>query len=305
MEIRHLRAFVAVAEELHFTRAARRLCLAQQALSNQIRQLEAEVGVELLYRTTRHVEVTEAGRTFLGYARQILDCLDEAKAATRNVASKIEGELRIGYTYTLGLEAIPAVVRRVHRLAPQLKLHSVVVLADQAVFGLSHGQFDLAVLRSPQLTDDLSAVTIRHEPLGVILGAAHRCAADEVVAREALAESTLVIWPRWHSPGYTDRVLDAFAGHRNAGRVLVYENFSPSGFLGDPGSRAEIFAGRAFQLAVRAHYDPVPEGFVWRPLRPELAIDVDIVHRTGRLSPAQRRFVQAAQQVSAELGWLG
>ena len=305
MELRHLRSFVAVAQELHFTRAAERLHMAQQALSVQIRQLEAELGVTLLHRTTRTVELTAAGETLMERSVRILDAVDEAASAARRTAAGEEGDLRIAYTYTLGITTLPAIVEHVREIAPQLNLGTVQVLTDQAILGLVHGQFDLAFVRAPQLPEDVKAITVRREPLGVILGEAHTAAAQSVVHPEDLDDSSIVVWPRGYSPGYSDRIMEQFPRHRDRGLVRVYKNFSNDGFIRDPGSRDEIAAGRAFQLAFEGHYDPVPEGFVWRPLQPQITIDVALIYRAGRLTAAQKRVIQLAKEVSVARGWNG
>lgn len=305
MELRHIKAFVAVSEELNFTRAAERLHLAQQALSHQIRQLEDEVGTQLFVRTTRRVELTPAGAAFLERVAPITVILEEAKEVARQVALGAEGHLEVAYTYSLGIESLPLILDRLHEVAPQVTLTAAVTLTDQAVFGLLRGQFDLAIVRNPEPSPNLRSVVIREEAAGVVIGTNHPAAVKDVVDREDLADSTLVLWPRWHSPGYVDKILHAFPAHRDEGRVKVYERFSHEGFLSDKGSHELMAAGTAFQVAFASQFRPAPEGFVWKPMRPELLVTVEILRREGVISPAQRRFLEAAAQVSRQLGWLG
>lgn len=304
MDVRHLKAFVGVAEALNFTRAAERLFLAQQALSTQIRQLEGEVGASLFVRTTRKVELTAAGEAFLPRVTSILAAMDEAKDVARKVGMGEDGELRLGWTHSLGIESLPLIMDSVHQKAPRLRVSSAVTLADQALSGVARGQFDLGIVRSPELLPGLKSVVIRQEPLGVILSVGHSAANKESVCPEDLSASTLVIWPRWHSPGFADRVLATFATHREAGRVLVYETFTQDGFLADKRSLIEMREGRAFQTAFRTQYQPVPEGYVWRPLTPSVPISVELVYRDGVLTEPQQRFIEIARLAAQENGWL-
>ncbi len=304
MEIRHLRAFVALAQDLHFTHAAARLHMTQQALSKQISQLETELGTELLHRTTRNVEITASGQTLFEHAVPILKAIDRAVAATRRAALGDTGFLRVAYTPTLGLDTLPPIVERVHERLPKVKLNTVVSWAEQAILGLTHAHFDFAFLRAPIVPDGIEAVTVRHDRLGVILGEASALADRDVVPADALADHALVTFPREHSPGYFDCVVEAFPLHHESGNVIQFENLSPDGFVEDPATRAEIVAGRAFQLTFEGHYDPPPDGFVWRPVDPPPTIRVDLLMRAGPLSATHRRFVEVAREVSAERDWM-
>src|SRR3954470_16761966 len=118
MELRHLRYFVAVAEELHFSRAARRLHLAQPPLSRQIKQLEDDLGVRLLERTKRRVELTAAGRVFLDDARRLLSQADEAVAAARRVGRGETGRLAVGFIGSATYGVLPEILRVFHRRFP-------------------------------------------------------------------------------------------------------------------------------------------------------------------------------------------
>jgi DNA-binding transcriptional LysR family regulator len=124
IELRHLRAFVAVAEELHFTRAAARLHLAQQALSTQIRQLEDELGTPLFHRTTRRVELTDAGRTLLLHAGPILASVSAAFQQTQRAGSGELGTLSIAYTPTVAEETLPPLIAAVHDRLPDVRVRT-------------------------------------------------------------------------------------------------------------------------------------------------------------------------------------
>jgi DNA-binding transcriptional LysR family regulator len=304
VEIRHLRAYVAVAEELHFTRAAERLHVVQQTLSEQIRQLEAEVGVELVHRTTRKVELTPAGEVFLDHTRNILQSLDNAIVEATRTASGEEAHLRISYTPTLRAETLPLLVEAIHARAPGIRLTTCEAWPHEGVHGVSSGLFDATLARIPELAAGLACHLIRNEPLGVVLGRSHPAAREEMISVDALAEDVIAIWPRQISPGYYQMVEELFAGNFAHGKVYEFENFAREGFLSDTPARLEIAGGRAFQVAFETQYDPMPEAFVWRPISPAPLVGVQLVVREGPLSPALRSMIEIAHEVSAENGWM-
>ncbi|GAA1481358.1 LysR substrate-binding domain-containing protein [Gordonia sinesedis] len=155
MELRHLRYFRAVAEELHFGRAAERLHIAQPPLSQQIRQLEAELGVTLLIRSTRRVELTPAGEAYLARVVEILDAVDAAGSQARRVADGREGSLAIGCVGSATYSLLPRLVRTLRDELPDLEV-SVrgEMLAPDQMTALVAGQIDLALLRPPALATD-------------------------------------------------------------------------------------------------------------------------------------------------------
>jgi DNA-binding transcriptional LysR family regulator len=304
VEIRHLRAYVAVAEELHFTRAAERLHVVQQTLSEQIRQLEAEVGVELIHRTTRKVELTPAGEVFLDHARNILQSLESAIVETTRTASGEDGHLRISYTPTLRAETLPMLVEAIHARAPGIRLTTCEAWPHEGVHGVSSGLFDATLARIPELAAGLDSHLIRNEPLGIVLAGSHPAARESTVSVDALAGDVIAIWPRQISPGYYQMVEELFCDNFAHGRVYEFENFAREGFLSDTLARVEIAAGRAFQVAFKTQYDPMPEAFVWRPISPAPVVGVQLVVREGPLSPALHNLIQIANEVSEENGWM-
>lgn len=148
MDLRHLRYFVAVAEERHFGRAAERLHMAQPPLSQQIRQLETELGVQLLHRTTRRVDLTEAGRAYLERARAILADIDEAGQHARLVAAGSVGHLAIGCVGSATYSVLPALSRRLSEELPGVDFSfRGEMLAPDQVEALRTGAIDVALLR--------------------------------------------------------------------------------------------------------------------------------------------------------------
>jgi DNA-binding transcriptional LysR family regulator len=202
-DFRPLRYFVAVAEELHFTRAAERLYIAQPALSEQIRRLEGELGVELLRRTTRKVELTPAGEQFLRRARRILAEADEARAEAARAARGETGRLRVAAGATAGLPQVPRVLREFRDARPLVDLDLRQSDWEDLSGGLRDGTADAAFVWLPFEHDGLSFAVVHEEPRVVALEAGHPLAAERVLRMEQLADEP---WP-WVN---TDPVALAF-----------------------------------------------------------------------------------------------
>jgi DNA-binding transcriptional LysR family regulator len=264
LELRHLRAFVAVAEELHFTRAAARLHLAQQALSTRIRQLEEELGTPLFTRTTRRVELTDAGRTLLLHAGPILASVSAAFEQTRRTASGELGTLSIAYTPTVAEETLPPLVAAIHERLPDVRVRTCEMWQAEMAEAVDAGRFDIGLARCPVLHADLESAVIRDEPLGITLGERHPLARARVVRIEDLGAEKLLIWPRVLSPGFHDRVVDALRAHGFLGPVQEFENLTRDIVVGDDAARREVGAGRGFSIGFATQAARLPDGIVWR-----------------------------------------
>ncbi|WP_214366857.1 LysR family transcriptional regulator [Pseudonocardia sp. H11422] len=302
VELRHLRAFVAVAEELHFSRAAKRLHMVQQSLSAQIQQLEEELGVRLFVRTTRKVELSDAGRVLLAHAHSILDAVSTACEQTRRASSGEAGQLAISYTPTVAAETLPLLVKELHRRHPAVALQMCEMWQAESVDAVKTGRFDIGLARCPMLDADLEYLSMREEPLGVVLGSRHPLAAQDPVPLAHLAYATLAIWPRALSPGFYDQVLGVFRSHGFAGRIQEFEYLSSGVFHSDPAAREEIARCRAFSVAFATQFDPVPDGFVWRRVDPAPMIPVHMFWRPTA-GPATQNFLAVALDVAEREGW--
>ena len=164
-ELSQLRCFVAVAEELHFSRAAERLNMTQPPLSRQIRLLEHHVGVPLLERNSRSVRLTAAGKAFLPDAARILRIAEEATFAARRAAKGEQGNLAIGFTSASGYSLLPEVVRRLHECAPEVSLTLKELVSTSQVEALNAGELDLGLLRPHPMNGELESRLIAREPL--------------------------------------------------------------------------------------------------------------------------------------------
>ncbi|PRZ43945.1 DNA-binding transcriptional LysR family regulator [Antricoccus suffuscus] len=204
MELRHLRYFLAVAEELHFNRAAQRLQIQQPPLSQQIRQLETELGVDLFVRTTRSVRLTEAGRTFMEHAYEAIEVVERARKAAVMAAQGLTGKLRVGFTGSATYALLPLVAKRFKEAYPNAALEARGELITSAqVAALLSRQLDVAFGRLLAPVPELELRVVRRERLEVALPADHPLTACESVRVADLADQNFVTLPgRWGSTTY-------------------------------------------------------------------------------------------------------
>jgi len=292
-----MRYIVAVAEARSFTRAAARMHIAQQALSQQVRTVEDQIGVELFTRTSRGVATTAPGAVFVQEAKRVLNAADRAVARTLAASRGEAGEVRLVYTLTTVYETFPATVERLAQTCPGLRVQ------DREVFGadveplLLEGGHDLAFCPRTALAAELRRQEVRREPFVAALATGHRLARRDSVAVSDLAGELLEVWPREMAPGFYDAVLGAC---REAGfEPTVDEHASGSTVWGN------IAAGRGVGLVVRSLALQQPRGIVLVPLdEPAPELTIDAVWDAGHEIPAVERVLEAAAEVGAQRGWL-
>jgi DNA-binding transcriptional LysR family regulator len=193
MELRHLRYFVAVAEELHFRRAAERLHIAQPAVSEQVRRLEQELGVRLFDRTPRSVALTEAGTALLEEARRVLRQAEVACQAARGAGSRATMRLRIGYLPDSLPLAVPRALRQLATSAPVLRVDLETGLALRLVDDLRAGRLDAVVTTLPAPTNGLCVTPLGEQRPVIALPAVHPAATAPAIAFERLAPERIVL----------------------------------------------------------------------------------------------------------------
>jgi DNA-binding transcriptional LysR family regulator len=209
MELRHLRYFIAVAEELHFTRAAARLHVAQSAVSEQVRQLEQEMGVRLVNRTKRTVSLTDAGAALLAEARRVLQQVEAARLATQEVRDRVASRLRIGYTPASLPISVPRALQ--HLAASMSGLETVL----EAGFGLEliaavrDERLDAAIVSLPAPTAGLRTTPLGCERAVAALPVGHRQAVRPAIRLEQVAPERIVLLPREASRPFYDAVIAA------------------------------------------------------------------------------------------------
>lgn len=209
MELRHLRYFVAVAETLHFGQAAARLRIAQPSLSHQIRQLEDDLHVELLHRTKRHVDLTDAGRLFLHESRDIIARADRAAVVARRMGSIGAHRLRVGIGYCTDQSDIAALLSAFnaeHR-GIQVETKTMPVLGQMAA--IAEGQLDIGFVRPPVNDHSLMSEVVVSDALVAALPARHRFASRSGLPLSALANELFILPPRDVVPVFHDAILRA------------------------------------------------------------------------------------------------
>jgi DNA-binding transcriptional LysR family regulator len=210
MELRHLRYFVALGEELNFTRAAERLHIAQPPLSQQIRQLEDELGVTLLQRNNRPIRLTEAGELFLARARALLASFEDAVADTRRVGRGQAGKLAIGFVGSAMFAGLPDIISSYREAFPDVELVLDEMLAAEIAEALRRRRIDVGFVRPALLAEaGLAQRLILDEPYVAALPRAHPLASRSDIALAELSDDAFVLYPARPEPSVTGLIVTA------------------------------------------------------------------------------------------------
>ncbi|MDH4130907.1 MAG: LysR family transcriptional regulator [Gemmatimonadota bacterium] len=207
LELRHLRYFAILAEELHFGRAAKRLGIAQPPLSQQIRRLEELVGARLLDRTSRRVQLTDAGRSFQVEAARVLAGVETAVEAARRASRGEAGSLRVAFAATVMFLALPQIIREFRDRYPRVQLDLREMPTGPQLAALLEGDIDLGFVREPGPDPALEIVTVMREPLRIALHKGHRLARRARVTVADLATEPFVLFPQDLAPGLHRQVM--------------------------------------------------------------------------------------------------
>lgn len=211
MELRHFRYFVAVAEELNFTRAAERLHMAQPPLSTQIRLLEEDLGAQLFVREKRRVYLTQAGRDLLVRARGILAAADDARLAVRRAARGESGELHLGYTASaMFTEVLPGAIRRFKKRMPHIQLHLHEMSSMDQLYAIHHRELDVGIVRQPATAapPGVQFEEWYEAPLVAAMSKSHALAERKTLAVGDLKDEPLIVFPRDSGIGLHWRVVE-------------------------------------------------------------------------------------------------
>jgi LysR family transcriptional regulator, benzoate and cis,cis-muconate-responsive activator of ben and cat genes len=297
MELRHLRYFVGVAEMENVSRAALKLHVSQPALSAQIRDLEDEIGFQLLERTAKSVKLTKAGRAFLDEARAVLQRADEAVRKARSIAAAEPSELQVGYSPTPVAEILPKTLRAFQRAMPNVhvRLHD---WTNQAILeGVRDGQLQLGlIVRPPKASSlrDLRYEELFHDRVCVAVAPQHPFARRRAITLTEVAAEPLIGLTHEDYPEYYDYLSIAFSKVKQKPRV-VEEHDSMAGIL------SSVEAGTG--VAIGADVFGYSYGSRLKRLRliPEPnPISIGIIAPKGRLIPPVEKFWQCAKQAAAK-----
>jgi DNA-binding transcriptional LysR family regulator len=275
LDLRLVRAFLAVAAEGSFTRAAARLGYTQQAVSAQVARLEAAVGVALLQRTPRGVVLTPQGQALAREAQPGLEAVQRGLAAARDDAL----HARVAFTRTVVYAVLPQVIATLAAAAPALTLETEERLAVEADAGVADGTYAAALIRDPDPLDGaLSSRPLSTERLAAILPRAHRLATAPSLDLAALATEAFMLAPRWVSPGYHDVLTGACERAGFAPRIA----HNPA-----PGTEVLAELGQAVGLSVASYATHAPRTVAIVPIDDAAAVStVHLVWRTRATDPA-------------------
>lgn len=210
MELRHLRYFVAVAEELHFGRAAARLAIVQPSLSQQIKQLEDEMGFPLLHRTQRSVALTDAGRVFLGEARKILAEVQEAKRVAQRAYRGEVGRLVVGYISSSTYDLLPWMLHAYRERFPQVEVALHELTTIEQIRALEEERIQVGLMRLPISTPLVNVEVVRREPIVCVLPQAHPLASRERIPITVLEHEPFVLQANQRGLGYFIQLMKLF-----------------------------------------------------------------------------------------------
>jgi len=291
MELRHQKYFIAVAEELHFGRASKRLLISQPALSKQIRELEAEVGAKLLWRNKREVRLTSAGTSFLNHARDVLRQVDRSIAEAHSIGRGDLGLLEVGYLSSAGPRIVPRVVRAFRAKYPKVDVRVRMIMPPQHLGEVRNSQVDFVFAALPINAPDLVAERLTQEPMLVAIPEGHPLAARKRVSFKDLDGVPLVIWPRHISPESYDLFVRYF---KNAGARLqtILETYPLNSMI------CAVAAGIGLSFAPECARDNPQKGVVYRNLKPPCpTVEWGIVYASRPLGEAQQAFLSVARNL--------
>lgn len=289
MELRHLRYFIAVAEELHFGRAAQQLGISQPPLSQQIQALEQEVGARLFERTNRRVELSEAGRLFLEQARQVLAQVEKAADVARRAQLGELGEMKIGFTSSAPFNSsIPKAIHAFRQRFPAVHLNLKEMSSREVADAVFDETIEVGLMRPLPLPEGVVATELSREPLMAVLNASHPLAEgnESGIRLSALANEPFVFFPRSYGSGLHAQLLSLA---RQAG-------FNPH-FAQEAAEVMTIIslvsAGLGVSVLPASYQRMRVDGVVYRTLLDEGAMTaVWLVRRQGSASAMANAFVE-------------
>lgn len=294
MELRHIRYFIAVAEHLHFSRAAEALHIAQPPLSQQIQSLEHELGVPLFVRTRRSVQLTPAGKAFLGEAKKIISQVEHAVTVAHQAHNGIVGQLDIGFVGTAMAEVLPTILKAFREKYPFVKTTLRNLVTTEQMQALHEGQIQVGIVHPPLLDASLHLEIIRREPLVVVLPTDHELALQKQIALAQLREETFVTYPRVWNPGLFDQVTSLC---QSAGFSMRLGQEA----LGWGSITSLVAANFGISLVPASSQLLRNAGVVYRPLQEAApTFDLALAWLSGNDSPVLQNFLHIARNMAKE-----
>lgn len=295
LELRQLRTFVAVAERRSFTRAADDLHIAQQAVSQQIKVLERSLGVTLLRRSSRQVELTAEGRIFLADSRRVLSAADRAARRVRAAARGEAGTLRLAYTLTTVWDTVPRLLTALGERYPQLKVEAREVFSADIPALLLSEQYDLAIAPMTSYPSGFHTRAIRREALQALLSDSDPLSRRGRLELSQLRGRRFELWPREMAAGFFDAVVGAC--HAAGFDPALDQHAAGNTVWG------YVASGRGVALINASLAQQLPRGVTLLDVTPPGMLILDAVWHQPQLATVQRALDIAAE-LGDELGWL-
>ena len=286
MDLRQLKYFVTVAEELSFVRAARRLHMSQPPLSHQIKALEEELGVELLFRNQREVKLTEPGRVFLRESRELLERTQAMAHRTRQAAAGEEATLRIGMATSALFHVLPELLRRMSARFPRMKIEVTDMNSDEQVRSLAVDRIDLGFIHARKDLRGLQSLPVVVDGFAIALPALHPLAAHPSPSLRDLESEPVVAFSREHAPALFDALIAS----------CRQEGFSPriAHVARHPASLLQMVRmGLGVSIVPRAYAEQPTPGLVFRQLPPIAGrLQIDAIWRDGNPAPGLGKVIR-------------
>lgn len=292
MELRHLHYFIAVAEELHFSRAAERLCISQPPLSQQIRDLEEELGVKLFERTKRHVQLTEAGKVFLERSYLLFAHLEQAIAATQQIGRGEVGQVAIGFVDSAMYTSLPEMLRAFRAQFPAVELRLQELTTAQQIQALYDKQIDVGIVRSAISEPGLSVEGLLHESLVLALPENHPLSAQTQVSLSSLADEFFILFPAKLGPLFYEQIIHSCeqAGFRPK---VAQEAVQMQTIVG------LVAAGLGIAIVPASLQNFHRSGVIYRPLQEEIPnTGLYLTWRQHDSSPVINTFLNLARKAT-------
>jgi DNA-binding transcriptional LysR family regulator len=292
LEIRQMRYVIAVAEELHFGRAAERLMIAQPPLSQQIKKVERQIGTELFHRTKRRVELTEAGRIFVEEARRTILHAELTLRATQRAARGEIGRLNIGYAGSAAHSILPRVMGRFRGRYPDVEIQLREMTTSEQLASLRSRQIDVGFVRPPVVEPDLRVTTLVEEQFLAVLPSKHPLARCGPVHLDRLSAERFIMFPRHMGPRLYDPIVAA-CQHAGFSPNVVQEAMHIPTIIG------LVAAGVGIALLPESARELRWHGVIYRSLLNSSArTAIALAERRGDNAVVVKAFVEAAEQLT-------
>jgi DNA-binding transcriptional LysR family regulator len=291
MELRHLRYFIAVAEELHFGRAAERLFMAQPPLSQQIRQLEREMGVTLFKRNNRRVQLTPAGEVFLEEARGILAMVDSAVGKARRAAGGETGWLGIGFVSSVAYDILPTILRQFRERYPEVELVLLEIPGVEQWEALRENRIHVGFIHIPTEEPGIVTERVAVNTVMVALPISHPLAKRDAIEMYELANEPFILCPQQPGAAFARFVIHQCQLAGFEPRIVQKTGEMPTAV-------SLVDAGIGIAIVPASVHNLRRDGVVYRPIvNPIPTIELAMGYRAADQSPVLRNFIEIARSV--------